>query len=442
MSTRSGIHVTAPKHWLNDPNGPLYWNGRWHLFYQHNPDAPAWGRPCWGHVSSTDLVTWHRHPIALAPSDGWLDGDGCWSGCARVVGGVPTIYYTGVVGHTDDIRIESVMRATPADENLVTWIKDPAPVIKGPAEGADTGFHRDPYTFHDDGREYLILGSSIHGPVGPAGAIVIYRGNPDGTWSHNGIKFDGSGEWDVKTGPLWECPQLLRFPDGDVLIVSVQDPAYERPLRHAIAFTGRFADGRFAASRVQLVDRGDLYYAPAALSAGDRWLTWGWIQDPSPDLGPSNPDRCVGALSLPREVTIERGRVVVRPAAELVGLRLRAHVRVGFDLHPSSPPSSVEVPAVAELTFTVSGPGGLELDLGRTWAGKRAGLVIDQPSEQAQVRVYVDGNIVEVYVPGQMPYTTRVERHDCPGITMQARDLPVRVTDVTCYEMKTALPDG
>jgi beta-fructofuranosidase len=440
MSRRPRFHVTAPKHWLNDPNGPLYWNGRWHLFYQHNPAAPAWGPPHWGHVSSTDLLTWQRHPIALAPSTDGPDRDGCWSGCARVVDGVPTIFYTGVVGDSDDTRVESVMRATPLDRDLVRWVKDPDPVIKGPSEAPDTGFHRDPYLLHDGGDDYLLLGSSTHGPDGPTGTVLIYRGGPDGTWTFDGVMFDGAADWVVDTGPLWECPQLLRFPAGDVLIVSVQDPRHEKPLCHVIAFTGRFGGGRFLADQAQLIDRGHLFYAPAALSVRDRWLIWGWVQDPSPDLGPSNPNRCVGALSLPREVTLEHGRVQVSPAAELIGLRVKSQARKDFELDQPSSRRHVAVPSSAELTFAVSGPGALRLDFGRSWAGEQAQLVIDQPLERSQVRVYVDGDIIEVYAPGQIPYTTRAQPHERDGITFAALRGPVQVTDVMCHELKAELP--
>lgn len=85
-------HVTSERNWMNDPNGPIHWQGTYHLFFQANPDAPVWGPPQWGHVSSEDLITWHRHPLALEPSPDGPDRDGCWSGCTRVVDGRPVIY--------------------------------------------------------------------------------------------------------------------------------------------------------------------------------------------------------------------------------------------------------------------------------------------------------------------------------------------------------------
>lgn len=67
------FRVRPPANWINDPNGPFRWRGRYHLFYQHNPDAPVHANMHWGHVSSADLAHWEHHPIALTPTPGGPD---------------------------------------------------------------------------------------------------------------------------------------------------------------------------------------------------------------------------------------------------------------------------------------------------------------------------------------------------------------------------------
>ena len=77
------FHIAAKAGWINDPNGLSYFNGRYQVYYQHHPYSTVWGPMHWGHVSSEDLVTWRREPIAFAPSIE-ADKDGVFSGSAVV----------------------------------------------------------------------------------------------------------------------------------------------------------------------------------------------------------------------------------------------------------------------------------------------------------------------------------------------------------------------
>jgi sucrose-6-phosphate hydrolase SacC (GH32 family) len=64
---RPAYHFLPEQNWMNDPNGPMYWNGIYHLFYQYNPFGDQWGNMHWGHAASDDLVHWKYLPIALYP---------------------------------------------------------------------------------------------------------------------------------------------------------------------------------------------------------------------------------------------------------------------------------------------------------------------------------------------------------------------------------------
>src|SRR5579875_948893 len=64
---RPQIHFSPKAHWMNDPNGMVYYKGVYHLFYQYYPDSTVWGPMDWGHATSTDLIHWQHQPIALYP---------------------------------------------------------------------------------------------------------------------------------------------------------------------------------------------------------------------------------------------------------------------------------------------------------------------------------------------------------------------------------------
>src|SRR5438270_8215944 len=93
---RPEYHLLPPHNWMNDPNGPIWWKGQYHLFYQLNPHAAIWGDMHWGHATSPDMVHWRHEQIALAPTPGGADSEGCFSGSAGVDNGVPTFISTGV----------------------------------------------------------------------------------------------------------------------------------------------------------------------------------------------------------------------------------------------------------------------------------------------------------------------------------------------------------
>src|SRR6476620_4558988 len=93
---RPQFHLLPASNWMNDPNGPIYWKGKYHMFFQYNPNAAVWGDMHWNHAVSEDMVYWKHLPIALAPTPGGPDKDGCFTGSIVVEKGVPTMLYTGV----------------------------------------------------------------------------------------------------------------------------------------------------------------------------------------------------------------------------------------------------------------------------------------------------------------------------------------------------------
>ena len=66
---RPQYHFTPEKNWINDPNGMVFYEGEYHLFYQYNPAGDKWGHMSWGHAVSPDMVHWTHLPLALPEAD-------------------------------------------------------------------------------------------------------------------------------------------------------------------------------------------------------------------------------------------------------------------------------------------------------------------------------------------------------------------------------------
>src|ERR1700676_4640315 len=93
---RPQYHLLPAKNWMNDPTAPIYWQGRYHMFFKYTPNAAGWGGIDGGHAVGEDRIHWRHLPIGLAPTPGWDDANGCFTGSAIADGGTATILYTGV----------------------------------------------------------------------------------------------------------------------------------------------------------------------------------------------------------------------------------------------------------------------------------------------------------------------------------------------------------
>jgi beta-fructofuranosidase len=426
------FRVRPPANWVNDPNGPFRWHGRYHLFYQHNPDAPVHANVHWGHVSSPDLVRWRHHPIALAPTPGGPDEAGCWSGCVVDDDGVPTAVYTGIDrDHTGLGTICLAPAADPGDEALTEWTPLPTPVVAGPPDGLDVVMFRDPFVFWHGGRRWALVGAG-HADGTPS--VLLYGCDDLSDWRFTGVLINGADPvataafGDTAVG--WECPQLCATPDGDwMLVVSLWD----KEPRSTGYLTGHLeddADGRlrFAARAGGRLDHGRDFYAPALLQEADRTLLWGWSWEARAQ---KEVDRAgwAGVLTVPREVGVHPdGSLRAVPAPEVHLLRAADPFATG--------PGPTPLPRAYDLTVTARTPtvvrllrssygaeltvhvdparGTVTLDRGgwpRAAHGDQAVVTVDVPcGEELTVRVLVDGSLYEVFAGDRAMVTERVYR--------------------------------
>ncbi|SBT95802.1 beta-fructofuranosidase [Streptomyces sp. DI166] len=421
------FRVRPPANWVNDPNGPFRWRDRYHLFFQHNPDAPVHANVHWGHVSSADLVTWEHHPIALTPTPGGPDEAGCWSGCVVDDHGVPTAVYTGVDRAHTGLGTVCLARAT--DPALDRWQPVPVPVVSGPPAGLDVVMFRDPFVFHHGGRRWALLGA---GHAAGTPSVLLYDCEDLTDWRFAGVLLDGNDPvaaaafGDRAVG--WECPQMYATQSGDwVLVVSLWDG---EPWATGYV-TGRLLAGTddglsFSARHADRLDLGRDFYAPAVLQSDGRALMWGWSWEAREQ---AEVDRAgwAGVLTAPRVVDAHAdGALRVSPAPELESLRAAepfvrspgtAALPLSYDLTVTArTPTTVTLlrsAAGAELTVRLDPAAGL-VTLDRSgWprTGREGPVEARVPGGAAlDLRVLVDGSLLELLVGDRATITERVYR--------------------------------
>ncbi len=302
---RPALHFTAPRNWMNDPNGLAYYGSRWHLFYQHHPDSDQWGPMHWGHATSADCLAWEDEPIALAPNDSF---DGAFSGCAVVDDGNASGFFPaggGLAVFFTAIREAPEGGVRHEEQRIGYWDEAQRRVVvpSGPPAVANPGLadFRDPHVVRLDGmrRWLMVLACGDH--------LRFYASDDLRNWTETGrysLPGDGSGK-------ILECPNLMRFvSDGEprwVLAVSRVADASRRS--EVVYVVGDLVGERFRseATAALPVDYGQDFYAPQAwfevAGTKKRWIGWmnNWAY-----AGKTAGNGWNGILSVPRALGLRR----------------------------------------------------------------------------------------------------------------------------------------
>ncbi|KAJ1253491.1 hypothetical protein BS78_K249800 [Paspalum vaginatum] len=267
---RTGFHFQPQKNWMNDPNGPVYYKGWYHLFYQYNPDGAIWGdKIAWGHAVSRDLIHWRHLPLAMVP-DQWYDTNGVWTGSATTLpDGRIAMLYTGSTNASVQVQCLAVP-SDPADPLLTNWTKYEGNPVLYPPPGIGPKDFRDPTTAWLDPSDRswrIVIGSKDD--RGHAGIAVVYR-------TRDLVSFEllpGLLHRVEGTG-MWECidfyPASMDDDRHDYYALGTYDarPTPGRPSTTAGRDVGtglRYDWGKFYASKT--------FYDPAKR----RRVLWGWV---------------------------------------------------------------------------------------------------------------------------------------------------------------------
>jgi beta-fructofuranosidase len=416
--TRPVYHFRPPALWMNDPNGPIYHNGYYHLFYQHNPYGDDWGHMHWGHTRSKDLVYWEHLPIALWPSEEQGEGH-CFSGCARINGqGQPMFFYTKVSPGASEERLDNEQWAAVGDAELLTWEKHPVNPILALASHGGPGFEgdwRDPFIFQEGGRVFMVLGANMAGQA----TVALYEAeNSDLTrWRYGDILY----QLPQTQFSFLECPNFFKVDGKWVLLFSPYQPV------EYVVGSFDLTSLTFTAERQGVLDYGygdnvPNYYATNILFDDQgRCILLGWVRGFAAGRGWN------GCLALPRLLSLgPDGRPRQQPIAELKKLRGRHFAASTRTLNHGSFIPDIKGDTL-ELQMTIE-PGDAEtfgLKARRAEDGRQAVTIsydgqrldvagtqlafeLTEAEKQLKLHLFLDKSVLELFVNDGRACVTRV----------------------------------
>ena len=272
---RPQFHFTPAKNWMNDPNGMVYYDGEYHLFYQYNPFGDKWGHMSWGHAVSPDLLHWEHLPLALAEENGVMIFSGSavvdWQNTTGFGKDSKPPLVAIYTGHYTEKPLQNQHLAYSNDRGR-TWTKFPGnPVLDIGAKD-----FRDPKVmWHEPTRKWVMTVAM------PTNRQVRFYGSPNlKDWKQLG-EFGPAGS--VKG--IWECPDLFpvkiegRRKSKWVLIVNIGGSGVAGG-SGCLYFVGEFDGAKFvpdtlpAGTSADAVPAGDVFADFEAGTYGD-WLATG-----------------------------------------------------------------------------------------------------------------------------------------------------------------------
>jgi len=398
-------HFTGPESWINDPNGPIYHEGTYHLFYQYDPivDGKRSAR-CWGHAVSKDLVHWEDWPVAIWP-DTPYDRNGVYSGNTVIHDGKIHALYTGnVAGHRETYG----MLAWSVDGGVTFQKKMVMDNSQRP--NAHSPVHWDAQVWKEGDSWCQLIGGATEKPR--KGAAWLWKSRDLVHW-----KRERNIAPSIDHGGYWELPYLVPLDGRHVLMVGVGNPYW----------IGRYDTDKMQftpMTPVRSVDTGHYYSFNLHMTddkgpnGSERRLMHGWARIGRPPRVEGVP-YWESAHSIPRVITLRDNRLWQEPIPELRCLRYNRQ-EVDRRVLPADRPvhlSAVRGDALEIIAMVDRGSAtrcGLIVRADRqgngmtVWADAGQGFGIEKAAhthfratgDPLRLHVFVDRGVLEVYCDG------------------------------------------
>jgi len=372
---RPQVHFSPPTSWMNDPNGLVFFEGEYHLFYQYYPDAMVWGPMHWGHSVSTDLLHWQHLPIALYPDSlGYIFSGSAVIDYKNTSGlGKPDkpamiaiyCYHSPVLEKAGKDNYQTQGMAYSLDKGR-TWAKYAGnPIVPNPG----LRDFRDPKVSWNEEINKWIMTLAV------GDCIRFYSSDDLKKWSYE----SEFGKTQGAHGGVWECPDLIKMPvkgsKGEskwVLLVSI-NPGGPNGGSATQYFTGNFNGHQFMSEnqKIRWIDYGKDNYAGVTFSGipenDGRSILIGWMSNWQYATSvPTEPWR--SAMTFPRQLTLEKEGndyfICSNPIDEIEQLRERKVTINQFvtsvrkDLTKEVPFGLSAIEIIADFSLPKSGSAG------------------------------------------------------------------------------------
>ena len=457
-----------------DPNGALYWKGKYHLFYIFQDSELPHGGHCWGHASSIDLLHWTFHPTALAPAAGDPD-KGIFSGNAFISKeGIPTLAYFGIDA--------GICLAQSFDDDLNTWTKlSDNPVITRPKEG-DPGWGIynvfDPHIWVEGDMYYAILGGKVK-PHDIRDTAYLFQSMDLIHWEYLNPFYCPNPDW---TDSLEDCACPDFFKIGNRYVLSCISHSHG-----ARYYIGQYQNGIFIPEEHHRMNwSGGSCFAPESLvDNSNRRVSWAWVLDQRKNTGTGSLFIELGVMTMPRVLSLDsHGQLLINPPEEFESLRQNPRHRdslmitageniqlediqgdsmelaleamiprnglfgIKVRMSPDGEEQTVIIVDTSSNTLSVdTNNSTLRSDIYQVFPILRGDTRKDvrvqtapftlAPDEPLQLRVFLDRSILEIYANGRQCVTQRIypSRPDSLGVSLFSQHETTIVYSVDAWDI-------
>ena len=406
LAPRPHFHFAPARNWMNDPNGLIFYRGKYHLFFQYNPEGDQWGNMSWGHATSTDLINWQELPVAIS----YTATHGIFSGSAVVdyfnTTGFGSLENPAMVAiytqHQHDGLRQAQSLAYSTDEGL-TWQRyDGNPVLD-----LEMKNFRDPKVSWNTVNKAWVM--SVVKPE--EFTVAFYQSRDLKSWELLSEFTNKNG-----TDGIWECPDLFPLPVNNnlddikwVLLVSV-NPGGVTGGSGTQYFIGDWDGKEFIADdrTTRWLDYGRDNYAGVTFNdAPDNrriYIAWMNNWDYAKEI-PANPS--CGSMTIPRELTltkIDNQITLIQNPVKQINISEVNDQR--FVITPSATKSGIRFDREDGSSFDIGYDNErkeIYIDRTHAWFDINSTSVHAAPfiaTKPFEIRVITDNGSVEVFVDG------------------------------------------